>query len=163
MTQNIAWVQIVNNTGEQISEVTVLHKYSDVYKDNCIWDRLEAGQTSDGKTVNFNTGFGTTGVDWWLVTWLSQDGRTFYYTDPENFRNLIDVLEDIASRYIGQAGGILGSAIANQVLNNESTSGFKQHILREGDNYNYITLTPNGVQWSSNSGNSSTGVSQRSF
>lgn len=45
--------------------------YSDVYKNQLTFpDDLPSVQTTSQQlTVEFNTGAGTTGVDWWLISW----------------------------------------------------------------------------------------------
>lgn len=152
-------IHVTNKSGKEISEITVRHKYSDVYKDKAVWKAI----ISNGKTVKLNdaedskkpaniryhTGWGTTGADWWLVTWKDQDGVE-YVTNPNNFRNIIDPLEKFllgtkstvktlalpAAGVAGIAGGLVIDAVAESVFNTEATYdkelgvAFKQFILR---------------------------------
>lgn len=183
---NSANVTIQNDTAETLLAVRVLHKYSDTsFKEELAWEATDtsAGITSfPAKAVRYNTGWFTTGRDWWIVTWSDAQGN-FYVTAPENLRGFMDSLEKagqgIAALMLGvggtaAVGGIepisktLGVAIAgtgliiNAFTNSESTAGFKQHILRDEDanRTTTIVLTKTKVTFKSNSGNSSTGVKQ---
>ncbi|HXJ00967.1 MAG TPA: hypothetical protein VNH44_07075, partial [Micropepsaceae bacterium] len=63
----------------------------------------------------------------------------------------------------GGWGGAVGHAIVAPFVNNASTSGFKQHILRSEDSVTKIHLHRNEVTWVSPSGNSSTGVATKAI
>lgn len=183
-----AYVQILNQTNQPIYNVTVMHKYSDVFKDQYTWKQVNPGSKSQGNmTARFNTGAFTTGKDWWIVTWTVANDKNSvmqYTTNPNNFRDVIDVMErgakvgipiattalGVASVGVGPVAGLAiagGSIIANELaartMNNESTAGFKQHILRGEDakQVTQIRIKPNGtVVFRSKSGKSET-VSKR--
>ena len=119
--------------------------------------------TSPEMIAEFNTGVFTTGRDWWIVTWIIQrtvNGETFFEEcaiNPSNFRSVIDFSEGGAKLLVDTvrsitasvavatvAGGLLPAAIPSAAaaatahvvgmsMNNESTDGYKQHILREED------------------------------
>jgi hypothetical protein len=72
-TKRNAWVTVVNNTPYSISGVGVLHKYSNVYADKCVWKEILPGKESSRCRVSYNTGIFTTGKDWW---------RVFGHSDP---------------------------------------------------------------------------------
>lgn len=151
-TKRSAYVTVRNNTPNPIRAVTVLHKYSNNYKHRGDWDIIQTSNTSDSKlTVEYNTGFFTTGRDWWLVTWQNEDKTWFYYSDPKNLRRIFDTIEGISP------GNRLKS-----LFNSESTTGFKQHILRKED-ANQVTEIiinkDNTITFHSRSGDSSTGSS----
>ena len=90
----------INNVGKQkLLSVKVHHIYSDVYSNELAWEAGDAtiGITSfKAQSVQYNTGALTTGRDWWLVTWYDAAGDC-YFTDPLNFRNIIDVVESIST------------------------------------------------------------------
>ncbi|KAK1858809.1 hypothetical protein I4F81_001409 [Pyropia yezoensis] len=88
-----AEVTVTNATGAPIGAVSVVHKYSSVYKEHHQWGVLLDGQKSEGKSVAYHVGAFTTGKDWWVVSWFSEDGTTQYVSAPNNFRNIIDELE----------------------------------------------------------------------
>ncbi|RDA94975.1 hypothetical protein CP533_0102 [Ophiocordyceps camponoti-saundersi (nom. inval.)] len=111
-----------NNTPNPITDVSVLHKYSSDYNHRGDWTVIPPGQVpNDTLTVEYNTGLLTTGKDWWMVTWYNQDKTRFFFSNPQNSRWLIDLAEGL---FNPSADGLLSS---------ESTTGFKQHILRDED------------------------------
>jgi hypothetical protein len=55
----------------KLTALSLIHKYSDNYKNKKDWASLPNGQTSDELWVEYNTGAFTTGRDWWKVTWFS--------------------------------------------------------------------------------------------
>lgn len=149
-------VQVENKTGREIEFVTVAHMYSDNYKNSKTWGNLPDGRmTREFLAAEYNTGFGTTGVDWWIVTWKFKGDDTVYVTDPYNLRSVADGLEKFAlsalpavGKLVGEfvaaavgappdAGGAIGGKAAEEVgkllLNSESTVGFKKHTLRAKD------------------------------
>ena len=151
-----AHVTVCNNTSYPLVGVSVVHKYSNVYKNQHQWGVIHPSETpSDYMEVEYNTGFLTTGLDWWLVSWFSTDMRTLYYSDPTNFRGLLDTMESYAPDAIAAAAGAVvglsssltgpgavGAAMAAAVaakattsalFNDESTAGFKEHLLRDED------------------------------
>ena len=181
-TRREAPVQVVNQTGRALEFVTVVHKYSDVYKSRKTWRRVPNGATTDSNyRVRYNTGFGTSGKDWWLVVWGYQGDARVYFTAPNNFRDFIDGMEQagqivlpvtiaavsaVACMKCGPlaaaaaaAAFAAGEKIALATMNNESTNGFKQHILRSEDSNGVVSifLFGNGrVRIESKSGRSDT-------
>jgi hypothetical protein len=169
-----ASIFLTNKTGKPISEVTVRHKYSDVYKDKAVWKgEIRNGQTvqlNDGEDpkkfaiIRYHTGFGTTGADWWLLTWKDADGKE-YVSNPENFRKAVDALEkflmgstSVAKAALpftgiaGIAGGLAVDVIADALLNSEATYdkelgvAFKQFILRTKSPVQFELGAYNGTQ-----------------
>ncbi len=89
VTTRTAKVEVTNNTDKVISYLSVVHKYSnehqsifdyggipngssttDFIKKACYTeDMSEISQDREECEIRYNTGFGTTGRDWWLVTW----------------------------------------------------------------------------------------------
>ena len=99
-TDRTAQVRIVNNTGRDIPFVQLNHVYGDIYEDKGAWVGLDNGQTSSAVEVRYQTGFGTTSVDWWMITWSfdSSVGDPYIYkTNPNNFRSTIDAVESFLS------------------------------------------------------------------
>lgn len=165
-------VYVQNLTGLEIESVSVVHKYSNVFKERNTWGKLHNGQrTREPMKIRYNTGIGTTGQDWWYVAWKFKGDKRVQYTSPNNFRNIIDAVE----RGVGKA--MLGfskmtgdpvildkmakastSAATNALFNNESTNGFKKHFLKKKDQERglMITITLNSVKFDSASGHSST-------
>jgi hypothetical protein len=168
-----AKVVVKNNTGEDILNVRVNHKYSDVYKNPLLWEGvLESGATTNPpKSVEYHTGAFTTGRDWWSIIWTQLDDDKVYYSNPTNFRGVFDALEEIgqiavpiaatgAAAVVGAActgvsagacapaalAGIYtaigaAGAVSTKMMNDESTVGFKQHILRSEDANQTVTIT----------------------
>ena len=175
-----AKVGIQNNTGHRILSATLVHKYSDVYKHKHTWKDVKSGFATNSTNVRFNTGFGTTGRDWWFVTWIDDTGCA-YMSNPKNLRALMDVLEksgqyisgaliesgidvlvadpELIGKAIGAAAVVTG-AIGLVLLNSEGTAGFKQHILTGDDADHHVTiyLHTGHIAISSPSGKSKTGV-----
>jgi Up-Regulated in long-lived daf-2 len=171
VTRRTAEVVVVNHTGKTMERVFVLHKYSDNYKNRETWEHLlHNATTSRRMNVQYNTGFGTTGRDWWFVTWMDPEGKVFI-TNPHNFREVFDWFDRNAGRigataggYIGgDAGRAFGRAVFEALTNEEATVGFKQHILRAEDDNRHdrptrIVATTSEVAFVSRSGTSRTGV-----
>lgn len=175
-----AEVEIVNQTEQKILSVSVVHKYSDNYVNEHTWGIVEPnGSSSPPLTVDYHTGALTTGRDWWLVSWLEEDGNA-YMTSPQNFRELFDAIESglVKAKDLiknlgeslrnkpddkAQAAGIamqIINKIVQPLLNNSKTAGFKQHILRaeDADKTTQILLFNEKVRFKSNSGESETQV-----
>ncbi|KAJ6442474.1 hypothetical protein O9K51_03649 [Purpureocillium lavendulum] len=147
-----ARVAVRNNTPRTLLNVTVLHKYSDLYKDRLHWDKIPPGVLSSGQLVSYNTGVLTTGADWWLITWYNRDRDRFNFSNPNNFRRFLDFFEAAAVRLFDWRA----------LLNVESTTGFKRHILRKEDAGGVTTITIENagkMEIHSKSGTSSTGYS----
>ncbi|KAH8674815.1 hypothetical protein BGZ60DRAFT_404871 [Tricladium varicosporioides] len=183
-----AQVSVRNNWDQPLVGVSVIHKYSDDYKNHGEWGIIKPGELApETMDVEYNTGFLTTGRDWWVITWYSADMKTQYYSDPVNFRNIIDALEKVAPSVVKVAmktvaagmaaeagpGAVVAAKnaakvlakVANEALfNTESTDGFKQHILRSEDAGKLTEIVINkdrSITFKSKSGNSDTGTSSR--
>ncbi|PTB51341.1 hypothetical protein M431DRAFT_523205 [Trichoderma harzianum CBS 226.95] len=128
-TKRTASVSIRNNTSNPIVSISLIHKYSDVYKHRKEWAAIPASDSStESLKVEYNTGFFTTGRDWWFISWYSQDMKTLYYSNPQNFRGAFDAIEKgVSPERLGCSWPRL------QLYEMEETAGFKQHILREED------------------------------
>lgn len=171
VTKRAANVNVFNYTPKVIEWVSVAHKYSNNYKDHGAWGQLMPNTgTINPMRAYFNTGFGTTGQDWWVVSWkYAGDSRTCF-TNPNNFRIVIEELErgalkqvrplgEKAGAYLvslihaglAKPGALIGGeaaqALGNALLNTESTVGFKKHVLRESDTRSfgvYMDIYDNG-------------------
>lgn len=97
----------------------------------------------------------------------------YYYTDPDNFRDVMDFLETIppivgavaatTSAVVALVASAAGSATST-LVSPGSTSGFKQHMLTSDDEGKVTTIILNGdntVKFQSVSGDSTTGVSAK--
>ncbi|KAH7134999.1 hypothetical protein B0J11DRAFT_517310 [Dendryphion nanum] len=189
LTKRKALIKIQNNTPDTLTGVGVSHKYSDVYKEQFSWSAIAPGKLStEDMIVEYHTGFGTTGRDWWMVTYhreiasaVRKNEVMMWYSDPQNFRSIIDFLEKIAPAAIkaainaakgtnpqllpaAQVAHIASKVMCKLMFNNESTDGFKQHIL-ESEDANQITVivinADNTITFKSKSGNSKTVTSTR--
>ena len=181
-----AAVIVSNKTSKEIEFVVVHHKYSNNYKDSKGWLKIPAGQQSGSPmTARYHTGFGTLGVDWWLIIWKFTGDPNVYATTPANLRPLIDALEGAAmdhgpalanlatqaaltARKMPQAGVIAGPMVQDLVkpvsdmfLNAEATAGYKRHMLEAKDIHsnNHIEIRNGDVRFWSDSGVSTTGYS----
>lgn len=176
-----ARVSVRNECSTPIYNVSVIHKYSSVYKNTFKWPEVKSGAlAAEMMPVQYHHGFLRTGWDWWAVTWV-RDNQA-YTSSPQNFRALVDFLERIAPIAIeavtsvaaGAATAPLGplavavaeivagaaaGGVASTLFNTESTDGFKAHVLDSSDE-NQITevvIRNDGrVYFKSNSGSSST-------
>ncbi|RCI12167.1 hypothetical protein L249_0778 [Ophiocordyceps polyrhachis-furcata BCC 54312] len=150
-------VTVWNQSHDPMVAVSVIHKYSSVYKDRHEWPLLSPGEkSSDFMQVDYHTGFGTIGQDWWLISWYGPGMVNYYISNPNNFRGVIDFLEaqapavmitsaiTVASVAATPAGfgAVLGASVAavtvakatsDAVFNSESTVGFKKHFLEAED------------------------------
>eukprot|EP00536_Pseudo-nitzschia_multiseries_P009722 jgi/Psemu1/288639/fgenesh1_pg.279_\ len=78
-----------------LATVHLCHKYSDAYKHQKNFANIRSGQTtSERLTVEYNTGAFTTGRDWWYVAFTAPDG-SFYQSNPQNGRKVLDGLEQV--------------------------------------------------------------------
>lgn len=189
LTKRTAYVKIRNETPDPIDGAAISHKYSDVYKNTLDFSTIKPGQTSaDTLTVEYNTGAFTTGRDWWLVTYHRSNPSStrpgslkLRYTDPSNFRSIIDTLEQAAPALIktainvakgsnpaylpaAKAAQVAAKAVNKLLFNEESTAGFKQHILRSEDEGKVTTVVIHAddtVTFESKSGDSETVTSSR--
>lgn len=156
-TLRTAPIYIENRTGSTLDYVTVVHKYSDNYKEKKTFQNISNGRrTNDYLIARYHTGVLTTGVDWWYVAWKKRGDNRVYYTYPNNFRNIIDKIEQVAQSLTKSNKAT--EAIGNLLFNSESTVGFKRHMLTAEDENKptIIVIRNNTVQFRSNSGNSST-------
>lgn len=189
-TNHKAKIQVINKTGNPIYNVTVFHKYSDIFKDKMTWPgALNSGTSTPANfTVRYQTGFGRTGADWWLVTWTEVNDENSviqYTTAPKNFRAVIDFYEKvgkvgipIATSVLGVAsvaagpavglavagGSIIANEIAARTFNNESTVGYKKHEFKKEDKNKVTTITigkKRNVTFKSKSGTSKTGSEKK--
>jgi hypothetical protein len=159
-------VNVVNKTPNPLYGASLIHKYSDDYKNQKIWSVIAPGEMgNETLTVEYNTGSSTTGRDWWLVTWYDEKLDTQSYSSPANFRVIVDAIESVAGDAIAAAVGFaaglvtapggpaalsagvcaaaLSSFLTSQIFNSESTKGFKQHILRDEDAGELTTIIIN--------------------
>ncbi|PFH56069.1 hypothetical protein XA68_17118 [Ophiocordyceps unilateralis] len=182
-THRTSPVTIINKSGTSLSSISLVHKYSNIYKERHEWAYLAPGEkAADYMTVSYHTGPLTTGRDWWLLTFYTDQGRILYTTSPYNFRAAIDALESVASTLAlaaaGAGAGLAGfsglggflaplAAVAlaklttDQMYNSESTAGMKQHILRAEDEMGIMHVVVNPdftVHFLSRSGLSTTGT-----
>ncbi|KAK9759677.1 hypothetical protein K7432_017061, partial [Basidiobolus ranarum] len=69
-THRIAKVEVHNETSGPIYAVSVVHKYSNVYKNRKEWTEIGSGQSTcdNPMTIDYDTGALTIGKDWWLIT-----------------------------------------------------------------------------------------------
>lgn len=175
-------IYVKNNTGKTIYNVTILHKYSNNYKDKKTHKSLKPKQTSSYFNARYNTGFGTTGKDWWIVSWVEivnnkqirhritnpKNGRAFIDGFEKGFKSSFNIGSSLMNKYAGDiyglkgqiaaaAGDVINKKLIKKTMNNSSTKGFKQHILRSEDKKMTIVLYSNGkVLFKSKSGNSTT-------
>lgn len=187
MTKRTARVSVRNNTADAIVAVSVVHKYSDNYTNQGQWGIIPPGELADETMdVEYNTGAFTTGRDWWVITWFDPAMTTQRFSDPENFRNIVDALEKVAPSAVGAAAGAIAGLASSwtgpgavaarqaakrvaklateQLTNDASTDGFKQHILRSEDEGELTEIVINGdltITFKSKSGDSETVSSSR--
>ncbi len=195
-TQRSARVQIENLTGQEILTARVVHKYSDEFAEELHFQSIAAGSkagpsnSSPDKRVNYFTGFTTTGKDWWLVLWVPAGDTSgqMYFTDPANAECTLNDIEQISQVAIpivvagaaavacaecgpGAAIAAAGAWAATDQLvslsmNDTSTCGFKQHLLRCEDEGQTVTIrlyNNNVADFISPSGKSGSRVSRKSI
>lgn len=170
---NTANAVVVNKTGKDIVSVSLVHKYSNEFRESKTWTKLiRNGESTPWMTVKYNTGFGTSGTDWWFVSFVHPtESPVLNYSDPNNFRGVIDFFErgaivavpalikgaakGAAAICEGKTGGAcapLGVAataaaaygaeeLSKRLFNSEGTAGFKQYILRSSDANRLVTIT----------------------
>ncbi|KAF7536296.1 hypothetical protein G7054_g4649 [Neopestalotiopsis clavispora] len=151
MGRQTARVVVKNATDSPVKAVGLVHKYSDVYKNTGAWEVIHPGQESSAIEVEYNTGFGTTGTDWWTLSWLSDDLKTFRFSSPNNFRGLFDWVErvpDLVQTHVEPFGELaeMVKISLSPVVNQESTEGFKKHELKSDDAGNTTIVVINGDQ-----------------
>lgn len=189
VTKREAYVTIQNNTPDIISGASISHKYSDNYKNEAGFSDIPPGARSPMiHRVEYNTGALTLGRDWWFITYHRKQAGSkrpnellMWYSDPTNFRNIIDFLEQAAPVLIktaikaakgsnpallpvAKAAQIVSKAMCDILFNEETTSGFKQHILRDedaGKTTLIIINADNTITFKSPSGNSETVTSTK--
>lgn len=173
-TANTASAVITNNSSRTFVSIGQSHKYSDVYSSQASWENLAPGQTtSPALSVEYNTGFGTTGEDWWFLLAVDSEGNV-WNTDPSNARWLWDktdwgiahfgdiiatALEVAGPETLG-AGDIAGGLVdvLTAATNDTSVEGYKEFLLRDEDAGGTvtITLTDDTIQFSAPSGTADT-------
>jgi hypothetical protein len=182
VTKRKAYVVVKNNTPHSVSGIGLSHKYSDVYKEKCTWQTLQPGEVSSRCEVFYNTGFGTTGRDWWYVFGhndldpIGTNSMSQWYSNPDNFRAFFDTLEEIAPflisgalkaagfvnpslKPVAEVAKVVADALCQAMLNDAKTAGYKQHILRSEDAGKITTISVNNdgtINFLSPSGRSNT-------
>ncbi|WP_158885940.1 hypothetical protein [Amycolatopsis anabasis] len=170
-TERHGWAAVENNA-RHLDSVTVMHKYSNDYKNTLTWNNVSSGtKTSADLRVDYRTGVFTTGKDWWYLIAVDDEGRT-YISYPHNFQWLLDKIEgavlDWAKKVVNtykqpktgnykerrkEAVKDMLAGFAVLLLNSESTAGWKQHILRSEDDRKTTTLTIRGLPGSGEQAN----------
>lgn len=89
-------VYIENNWGEEITNVTLKHRYDTDHYDEKSWNTINNGEHSDSMTVGFWTGFGRTGRDYWQISfeadgliWTCKDNFYCFLTSDDVNKNVI--------------------------------------------------------------------------
>jgi len=161
ITTRTAQATVQNLTGKKILGVSLIHKYSDNYVHNITWPQIEQGASgSPALTVKYHTGFGAFGEDWWLVTWLDENGN-LYHTDPANGQCFINWLQKLVPGAISAAvkaivalatddtpliASLAGKAVSlliKPLLGAGDTCGFKENYLTKEDDSKLVTITLN--------------------
>ena len=63
--------------------------------------------------VDYHTGIFTTGVDWWLVSWVIADDAKIHMTTPHNLTELLDFIQENLTLAITEAAAIaIGEEVA---------------------------------------------------
>lgn len=149
LTTRSAPVRINNLTGLDLESVTVIHKYSDVFKSQYTWKSINNNSiTPSSYKVKYNTGFMTTGADWWFIAMKVKGSSQIFISYPTNLRWIVDnieknisnILATYAANNYGPDAGIATKKIAGLVFNNEKTEGFKKHFLESIDEKNGLTI-----------------------
>jgi hypothetical protein len=65
-------ITVRNETGVPLQQVSVAHKYSSDAGQVGFWTNVAPGATTSAFQVSYRTGLGTTGKDWWIVSWQYQ-------------------------------------------------------------------------------------------
>ena len=173
-TQNTASAVIANTSSRTFVSIGLSHKYSDVYSSKASWETLAPGQTSSpALEVQYNTGFGTTGEDWWFLLAVDSQGNV-WNTDPDNARWLWDKVDWGISNFgdaiadmldasgpetlgAGDVAGVL-LQVLTAATNDSSTEGYKEFLLRDEDAGGTvtITLTDDNIHFAAPSGTADT-------
>merc|ERR1719420_2074103 len=92
----VANVIVSNEMSSPVRDLTVLHKYSNVFRDERTWDNLDSNKaTLDPLHARYRTGFGRDGADWWRLTWFSSMDNTAYETAPGNGQAVVNAVEKL--------------------------------------------------------------------
>jgi hypothetical protein len=75
-------VELKNDWGSEITDVTLNHRYDTDHYDNHTWGKIETGGKEGGMQAGFWTGFLRTGKDYWNVQFRA-DGHN--WTCKDNF------------------------------------------------------------------------------
>ncbi|KJZ72449.1 hypothetical protein HIM_08118 [Hirsutella minnesotensis 3608] len=139
-----AFVSIRNNYKAPVFNVSVVHKYSSVYKNTFKWRAVEPAVLAPGKMeVQYHHGLGFIGVD------------CRFFAGGVAAVPLGPIAASIAATVAGAAAG----SITSTLFSSESTDGFKQHMLQSEDEgrLTEITIEEDGsIKFHSKSGSSST-------
>lgn len=131
LTVRTAKIEVKNETDKVVSYLSVVHKYSNEHqsifdyggipnggsttafiKKTCYTEELsEISQDREECKLRYHTGFGTTGRDWWLVTWSYFNDDKVYYTKPNNFRKGFDVLDTYGTATLGIVGTVVTGVV----------------------------------------------------
>lgn len=75
-------VEVINQTGADITNVNLKHRYDTDHYDEKTWADIKNEARAGGLQVGFWTGFGRTGYDYWQI-FFNCEGETF--TCKDNF------------------------------------------------------------------------------
>lgn len=126
-----------NKTRHNFTNAAVVHRYSDDAQVGGTWKDVKIDQTTTPFAVTYRTGFFTTGQDWWIVSWVDDEGHV-WVTSPRNGRKFVDVLEriwQVLGSFGAAAGGDEKALDAQEKLMEHwvGTASFKSFILRAKD------------------------------
>lgn len=137
-TTRKAEVRLRNESSRNFVAVGVAHKYSNLFRHEMEWSAVAANTSAQETfTVEFNTGFLTTGRDWWYVVAVT-DTDEIYQINPRQ-----DDLGKGANVLFLDSFELIYDDIRHamaRTLKSEKMGDFKQFFLEEIDETHGITI-----------------------
>lgn len=146
-----AKARLINNTGRDIVVASIVHKYSNQYRNQKTFSSIRQGNsTEEHLLAEYNTGAFATGRDWWLIAW-QYDSNALFYTSANTLGDILDfVAPEIKSNELVNASRqplayqplscTLPSLLAKSLLKSNQTPGFKPHSLKAEDHNQFIDI-----------------------
>ena len=182
-TTRVANVVIDNQSGANISDITVTHRFGDDAPDYLVWaDPMQTGDRSSGKLVRYKTGFGAmTSYDWWIITWKSNGN--LHTSSPSLLNYFVDFISKGASTIATAGAAVVAHELAGStspeaekatsgttllvacagiflgtILKRDSKAEYKEFMLRADDAASGVTITiePKCIKFSAASGTATT-------
>ena len=141
-TLRSAKARIINRTGAKIKSLSLVHRYSDVYRNARLFSDIDRNiPTNSYLTVQYRTGFLCYGTDWWWLTWTDSNNK-LHIIEPKSSTSCSSDNE-VPLVHINNRISKRDSLLVNPTHGNSKDSsicGYHSYMLVNGDNDEFINI-----------------------